>query len=68
MPLISSELYKRASIRTNEEVNVMRRAGLIEPVQKANEDLCKRAIHQLGHTYGLGHYPDHLCVMHFSIA
>lgn len=26
----------------------------------------KEAVHELGHTFGLGHCPDPLCVMHFS--
>jgi len=26
----------------------------------------KEAVHELGHTYGLGHFPDAACVMHFS--
>ncbi len=26
----------------------------------------KEAIHELGHTFGLGHCPEPLCVMHFS--
>ena len=26
----------------------------------------KEAVHELGHTYGLGHCPDARCVMHFS--
>ncbi|NKE72819.1 hypothetical protein MNODULE_18880 [Nitrospiraceae bacterium HYJII51-Mn-bac16s-1-B09] len=28
--------------------------------------LLKEAVHELGHTYGLGHCPDLTCVMHFS--
>jgi archaemetzincin len=36
-----------------------------------NENLCnnralKEAVHELGHTYGLGHCPNSKCVMHFS--
>jgi archaemetzincin len=30
------------------------------------ERTLKEAIHELGHTYGLGHCPDSTCVMHFS--
>lgn len=26
----------------------------------------KEAVHELGHTYDLGHCPDRICVMHFS--
>lgn len=26
----------------------------------------KEAIHEIGHTYGLGHCPDPRCIMHFS--
>lgn len=26
----------------------------------------KEAVHELGHTYNMGHCPDPLCVMHFS--
>jgi archaemetzincin len=26
----------------------------------------KEAVHELGHTYGLGHFPNPECVMHFS--
>jgi archaemetzincin len=30
------------------------------------ERVLKEAVHELGHTYGLGHCPDPKCVMHFS--
>ena len=30
------------------------------------ERAVKEAIHELGHTYGLGHCPDERCIMHFS--
>lgn len=30
------------------------------------ERATKEAVHELGHTYGLGHCPDSRCVMHFS--
>ena len=30
------------------------------------ERAIKEAVHELGHTYGLGHCPDPHCVMHFS--
>jgi archaemetzincin len=30
------------------------------------ERATKGIVHELGHTFGLGHCPDHNCVMHFS--
>ena len=30
------------------------------------ERTLKESVHELGHTYGLGHCPDNKCVMHFS--
>ena len=30
------------------------------------ERMLKEAVHELGHTYGLGHCPDPTCVIHFS--
>ena len=30
------------------------------------ERVVKEAVHELGHTYGLGHCPNPRCVMHFS--
>jgi archaemetzincin len=30
------------------------------------ERVVKEAVHELGHTYGLGHCPARSCVMHFS--
>jgi archaemetzincin len=34
--------------------------------QLFGERVLKEALHELGHTWGLGHCPDPLCVMHFS--
>ncbi|TAK07879.1 MAG: hypothetical protein EPO39_05650 [Candidatus Manganitrophaceae bacterium] len=31
-----------------------------------HQRILKEAVHELGHTYGLGHCPDPACVMHFS--
>ena len=31
-----------------------------------HQRILKEAVHELGHTYGLGHCPDLACVMHFS--
>lgn len=40
--------------------------GLPEDENLFRQRLLKEAIHELGHTWGLGHCPDPLCVMHFS--
>jgi len=40
--------------------------GLPEERELFLERAIKEAVHELGHTYGLGHCPDPLCVMHFS--
>jgi len=34
--------------------------------QRFRERAAKEAVHELGHTYGLGHCPNPVCVMHFS--
>jgi archaemetzincin len=31
-----------------------------------HQRVVKEAVHELGHTYGLSHCPDPICVMHFS--
>lgn len=40
--------------------------GLPEEDDLFLERAVKEAVHELGHTYGLGHCPDARCVMHFS--
>ncbi len=40
--------------------------GLPEDEELLLERSLKEAVHELGHTWGLAHCPDHLCVMHFS--
>jgi archaemetzincin len=40
--------------------------GLPDDRALFHERAIKEAVHELGHTYGLGHCPDATCVMHFS--
>jgi archaemetzincin len=40
--------------------------GLSEDMDQLKERAIKEAVHELGHTYGLGHCSNPLCVMHFS--
>jgi len=40
--------------------------GLPENWEVFNERVLKEAVHEIGHTLGLGHCPDPRCVMHFS--
>ena len=40
--------------------------GLPEDRALFEERAVKEAVHELGHTYGLGHCPDPKCVMYFS--
>jgi archaemetzincin len=40
--------------------------GLSEDIDRFKERVLKEAVHELGHTYGLGHCSNPLCVMHFS--
>jgi len=40
--------------------------GLPADEQLLKERALKEAVHELGHTFGLGHCPDGSCVMHFS--
>jgi archaemetzincin len=40
--------------------------GLADDEALFHERAIKEAVHELGHTYGLGHCPDATCVMHFS--
>lgn len=40
--------------------------GLPDDPSLFRQRLLKEAVHELGHTWGLGHCPDPHCVMHFS--
>lgn len=40
--------------------------GLAEDESLFRERASKEAVHELGHTYGMGHCPNPKCVMHFS--
>ncbi|MGB9723878.1 MAG: archaemetzincin family Zn-dependent metalloprotease [Chloroflexia bacterium] len=40
--------------------------GQPEDVERFRLRVLKEAVHELGHTLGLGHCPDRRCVMHFS--
>ena len=40
--------------------------GLHRDEELFQQRALKEAVHELGHTYGLGHCPDPSCVMHFS--
>jgi len=40
--------------------------GLPEDEALFRQRMLKEAVHELGHTYDLGHCPDPRCVMHFS--
>ena len=40
--------------------------GLPQDGDLFRERTLKEAVHELGHTYGLEHCPDPICVMHFS--
>jgi archaemetzincin len=40
--------------------------GLAPDKTLFQDRMLKEAVHELGHTYGLGHCPNPACVMHFS--
>lgn len=40
--------------------------SLLQNENLFRERVLKEAVHELGHTYGLGHCPNLACVMHFS--
>ncbi len=72
--VIDKDLYVSELNFVFGEADVLARIALIglpRLRQDADEELfqrrvAKEAVHELGHTCGLGHCPDRKCVMHFS--
>ena len=64
-------VFGQASMKGKEAVIALPRLrqsfyGLPDDPALFRERAVKEAVHELGHTHGLGHCPDRLCVMHFS--
>jgi archaemetzincin len=64
-------VFGQASLNGHEAVIALPRLrqsfyGLPDDEALFHQRAVKEAIHELGHTYGLRHCPDSLCVMHFS--
>ncbi len=64
-------VFGQASLRGKEAIIALPRLrqsfyGLPDDPGLLHQRAVKEAVHELGHTYGLGHCPDRLCVMHFS--
>lgn len=64
-------VFGQASVQGREAVIALPRLrqsfyGLPEEEELFLARTIKEAVHELGHTYGLGHCPDARCVMHFS--
>ena len=64
-------VFGQASIKGKEAIIALPRLrqsfyGLPEDPDLLHQRVVKEAVHELGHTLGLGHCPDNGCVMHFS--
>jgi archaemetzincin len=64
-------VFGQASLKGKEAIIALPRLrqafyGLPETPDLFRKRAVKEAIHELGHTHGLPHCPDRLCVMHFS--